>query len=48
MCALALDPDVLRRYVEEYRALDRDVLVDRGLVLDPPEKGARTLGPAHR
>ncbi|UYQ60228.1 hypothetical protein [Streptomyces peucetius] len=46
--ALALDTEVLRRYVQGYSALDRDTLVARGLLLDPLEKGAGLLGPEHR
>ncbi|MGD9484950.1 hypothetical protein WDH52_17095 [Streptomyces sp. TRM70308] len=46
--ALALDTAGLRRRVDEYRALDRDALIDRGLLLSPPAKGTALLSRQHR
>ncbi|MEV5463473.1 hypothetical protein [Streptomyces sp. NPDC002788] len=46
--ALALDLARLRRFLDDYRAVDRDTLIERGLLLAPPAKGGALLGPEHR
>ncbi|MGW8065199.1 hypothetical protein ACVV2G_23765 [Streptomyces ziwulingensis] len=46
--ALSLDLERLRRFVDDYQALDRDTLIERGLLIDPPAKGSGLLGPGHR
>ncbi|MCZ9342991.1 hypothetical protein NGM37_35060, partial [Streptomyces sp. TRM76130] len=33
---------------DDYRGLSRDALIERGLLIDPPVKGSRLLGPEHR
>ncbi|GAA5207320.1 type 2 periplasmic-binding domain-containing protein [Streptomyces thinghirensis] len=45
---LSLDSERLRRFVDDYRMLDRDTLIGRGLLIDPPVKGSCPLGPEHR
>ncbi|MFE0812928.1 hypothetical protein ACFW4M_35915 [Streptomyces sp. NPDC058794] len=45
---LALDLERLRRFIDDYRVLDRDALIGRGLLIDPPVKGSCSLGPEHR
>ncbi|MDG9728406.1 MULTISPECIES: hypothetical protein [unclassified Streptomyces] len=45
---LALDLERLRRFIDDYQVLDRDTLIGRGLLIDPPLKGSCLLGPEHR
>ncbi|MFE1029296.1 hypothetical protein ACFW5I_32925 [Streptomyces sp. NPDC058818] len=45
---LALDLERLRRFVDDYQVLDRDTLIGRGLLIEPPVKGSCPLGPEHR
>lgn len=46
--ALALDVERLRRFTDAYRGLDRDTLIERGLLIDPPVKGSCLISPEHR